>query len=59
MLTTLLDFIRIINGLSVDETGVGGKRKYHSGALRKEPHRLFGIVDNINHKILIQLRVNR
>ena len=40
--------------LHVDETAIGGKRKYHRGAYRKGPRWLFGIVDKINHKILLQ-----
>ena len=48
-----------INVLHVDETAIGGKRKYHRGAFRKEPHWLFRIVDKINHKILLHFLENK
>ena len=52
-------FNGVINVLHVDETAKGGKRKYHRGAFRKEPCWLFGIVDKINHKILLQFIQNK
>ena len=49
-----IQFNGVINILHVDETAIGGKRKYHRGAFRKEPHWLFGIVDKINHFTTVQ-----
>ena len=53
-----IQFNGVINVLHVDETAIGGKKKYHRGAFRKVPHWLFGIVDKINHKILLRFIEN-
>ena len=44
----------VVNVIHVDETAIGGKRKYGCGQTLAKPHWLFGIVDKINHKIHLQ-----
>ena len=45
----------LFNGyVHMDECYIGGKRKHHRGAMRGEERWLFGIVDSINHKCVIQ-----
>ena len=44
-----------VNVLNVDETAIGGKRKYHKGRIPKTKTKwLFGIVDHTNHKCLVE-----
>ena len=38
----------------VDETAVGGKRKYCRGRFKSQPRWLFGIIDNASHKAFVQ-----
>ena len=44
----------------VDETAIGGRRKYARGRIPKTKTRwLLGIVDKINHKVHVQLIPNK
>ena len=45
--------------VQLDETAVGGKRKYHRGFLRKKPNWVFGIVNNQATKCYFQFVPNR
>ena len=43
-----------VNIINVDETAIGGNRKYARGRFKKQPRWLFGIVDKNAHKIHLQ-----
>ena len=49
-----IQFNGTINIVHIDETAIGGKRKYHCDRFTKVPHWLFGIVDKFSHKIHLQ-----